>query len=104
MLVYLLEVDSAQASEIVAELNISKQHVSRILKEFINVGYVEVVNNPNDKRANYVSISEKGKKYLEKHIEISNKVFEDIISLMDEKDKKEFLDALNTIYTLLNEV
>lgn len=35
VLVFLSEVESAQASEIVKELNISKQHVSLILKEFI---------------------------------------------------------------------
>lgn len=103
VLVYLLEVDSAQASEIVSELNISKQHVSRILKEFISVGYVDTVNNPNDKRANYVSISKKGRKYLEEHIKISDKVFEDILLRMNENDKKEFLEALNTVYMLLND-
>ncbi|MBO6111087.1 MAG: MarR family transcriptional regulator [Methanobrevibacter sp.] len=34
VLVYLLEVDSAQVSEIASQLNISKQHVSLIIKEF----------------------------------------------------------------------
>lgn len=104
VLVFLSEVDSAQASEIASELNISKQHVSLILKEFISDKYVDVIANPNDKRANLVSISKTGQEFLNEHIEISNEAFRNIVSKMDDKEKKEFLDAMNTIYTILNKI
>ena len=104
VLVFLSEVESAQASEIVKELNISKQHVSRILKEFISDGYENVISNPKDKRANLISISERGQKFLDEHIEISNGVFEDILSKMDKEEKKLFLDSMDTIYTLLSKI
>lgn len=104
VLVFLSEVESAQASEIAKELNISKQHVSLILKEFISDGYVETVSNPKDKRANLVSISQLGQEFLNEHIEISNQVFNDIVSKMNEDEKRKFLDAMDTIYTILNNV
>lgn len=102
VLVYLSEVSCIQPSEIVNDLNISKQHVSRIIKEFISDGYVASKPNPEDKRANLVYITESGKEYLKKHIEISNNVFDDILSKMNEKDQKEFLEAMEIIYTLLD--
>lgn len=102
VLVYLQEVDSAQASEIASQLNISKQHVSLIIKEFLSVNYVDVFSNPNDKRANLISITDLGKSYLQKHVELSNRVFDDLISKMSNDEKKEFINALNTIYETLN--
>lgn len=104
VLVFLSEVESAQASEIVKELNISKQHVSLILKEFISDGYVKTASNPNDKRANLVSITPLGQEFLNEHIKISNRVFNDIISKMNKEEKKEFLDAMETIYVLLKKI
>lgn len=102
VLVYLQEVDSAQASEIASQLNISKQHVSLIIKEFLSVNYVDVFSNPNDKRANLISITDLGKSYLQKHVEVSNRVFDDLISKMSNDEKKEFIIALDTIYETLN--
>ena len=104
VLVFLSDVESAQASEIVKELNISKQHVSLILKEFISDGYVNVVTNHKDKRANLISISERGQKFLNEHIEISNQVFDNLLSEMDKEERKLFLDSMNIIYALLSKV
>lgn len=104
VLVFLSEVESAQASEIVKELHISKQHVSLILKEFISDGYVNITSNPRDKRVNLISISEQGQKFLNEHIQISNHVFDDILSKMDGEEKRLFLDSMDAIYTLLSKV
>lgn len=101
VLVFLSEVKCVQPSEISASLNISKQHVSKILKEFISEGYVDVYPNPEDKRANLVSISELGQNFLDKHIEISNQVFDGIVSKMEDDEKEKFIDALETVYTML---
>lgn len=65
---------------------------------------METVSNPNDKRANLVSISKLGQEFLNEHVEISNQVFNDIISKLNEEDKKKFLDAMDTIFTILNNV
>lgn len=63
---------------------------------------METVSNPNDKRANLVSISKLGQEFLNEHVEISNQVFNDIVSKLNEEDKKKFLDAMDTIFTILN--
>ncbi len=65
---------------------------------------METVSNPNDKRANLVSISKLGQEFLNEHVEISNQVFNDIVSKLNEEDKKKFLDAMDTIFTILNNV
>lgn len=102
VLVYLQEVDSAQASEIASELNISKQHVSLIIKEFLKERYVETFANPNDKRANLISITELGRSYIQKHVEVSNHAFDEIVSRMSDAEKEEFINAMDTIYETLN--
>lgn len=65
---------------------------------------METVSNPNDKRANLVSISKLGQEFLNEHVEISNQVFNDIVSKLNEEYKKKFLDAMDTIFTILNNV
>ena len=104
VLVFLSEVESAQPSEIVKKLNISKQHVSLILKEFIKEEYVKVKTNPDDKRSNLVSITKSGQEYIAKHIQISNDAFDKILSKMTKEEKEEFLDAMKTVYTLLSKI
>lgn len=101
VLVLLSEVKCVQSSEIVSSLNISKQHVSKIIKEFVSDRYVEVIPNPEDKRSNLISITETGQKLLDEHIEISNKAFNEMISKMNENERKQFIDALKTIYSIL---
>ena len=101
VLVLLSEVKCVQSSEIVSSLNISKQHVSKIIKEFVSDGYVEVIPNPEDKRSNLISITETGQKLLDEHIEISNKAFNEMVSEMNENERKQFIDALKTIYSIL---
>lgn len=65
---------------------------------------MKTASNPNDKRANLVSITPLGQEFLNEHIKISNRVFNDIISKMNKEEKKEFLDAMETIYVLLNKI
>lgn len=102
VLVYLMEVDSAQASEIASQMNISKQHVSLIIKEFLGVKYVDVFANPNDRRANLISITELGRSYIEKHVEVSNRAFDEIVSKMSDDEKRDFINAMGTIYETLD--
>ena len=104
VLVFLSEVESARASEIVKELNISKQHVSLIIKEFTSEGYVKIITNPKDKRSNLISITQEGQDFLNEHIKISNNVFNNIISTLNKKEKKKFLDSMETIYTILSNI
>lgn len=101
VLVLLSEVKCVQSSKIVTELNISKQHVSKIIKEFVSEGYVEVFPNPEDKRSNLISITESGQKLLNEHIKISNQSFNEIVSKMNDAEKKQFIDALETVYSIL---
>ena len=101
VLVYLFDNGKAQASEIAEELNISKQHVSKIVAGFIRLGYIDEVPNETDKRASVLSLTDRGREYLAEHFEASNRSFEALVALMSESERKRFAQAMKDISSLI---
>ena len=101
ILVYLSGHGQAQASEIAEALNISKQHVSKNVAKFINDGSLEYSRSSADKRSNILSLSEKGKAYLESHISVSDEAFEQLTGKMEPDELADFREAMETIVSLL---
>ena len=101
MLVYLYDHEQAQASEIAEALNISKQHVSTNISKFINCGYVKCSQNMSDNRSRILSLSDDGKEYMKKHIEISNNVFIQLLKEMNSEEKADFRNSMKMISALL---
>lgn len=102
VLVYLFDNGKAQASEIAEELNISKQHVSKIVAGFIRLGYINEAPNEADKRASVLSLTEKGRGYLSDHFEVSNRSFETFVCLMSDSERTRFAQAMKDISNLIS--
>lgn len=102
VLVYLHDHEPAQASDIGDALNISKQHVSKIISGFIGSGYVDHQTNEADKRSVSLALTEKGREYLARHFAISGCSFECLLQKMNDAEKKQFRDAMDVISDLLS--
>ena len=101
VLVYLYDHRRAKASDIATELNVPKQHVSKIINDFKEEGMVVEEKDVQDKRSRILSLTEKGLNYIRQHLEMSNLSFYSLLESMDEKDQKDFLNALETIVRVL---
>ena len=101
MLVYLYDHEQAQASEIAEGLNISKQHVSKNIAKFIDLGFVKNSQNRSDRRSQILSLSDDGKEYMKKHIEVSNNVYIQLLGEMSSEEKADFRNSMEMISDLL---
>lgn len=101
VLVYLYDHRRAKASDIAIELNVPKQHISKIINDFKEEGMVIEEKDVQDKRSHILSLTEKGLNYIRQHLEMSNLSFYSLLESMDEKDQKDFLNALETIVRVL---
>ncbi len=97
VLVYLYDHKQAKAADIAQELNVPKQHVSKIITEFKDSGMIAETADVKDRRSRILSLSDKGLDYLNRHLETSSKSFYELLESMEEKDKTDFLNALETI-------
>ena len=102
VLVYLFDNGPVQASEIAEGLNISKQHVSKIIALFIKAGYVNDSPDETDKRANILSLTEQGRLYLADHFEASDRSFKSLIEEFSETEKTRFVQAMKDISDLIS--
>lgn len=101
VLVYLYDHRRAKASDIAIELNVPKQHVSKIINDFNDEGMVIEKKDVQDKRSRILSLSEEGLNYIREHLEISNQSFNSLLKSMNEEDREDFLNALETIVRVL---
>ncbi len=101
VLVYLYDHRRAKASDIAIELNVPKQHISKIINDFKEEGMVVEEKDVQDKRSRILSLSDKGLNYINDHLAISDQSFYSLLESMDEKDQKDFLNALETIVRVL---
>ena len=102
VLVYLYDNGEGQASEIADALNIPKQHASKIVKEFVLDGMVEVHQSAKDRRANSLSLTEKGKACVESHVQESDAAFEQLMGKLTQDQKGQFRLAMESLHKLLS--
>ena len=83
------------------ELNVPKQHISKIVIGFIRDGLAESGKDETDKRAAVVALTEKGNSLIKEHYEKSSDHFQSLLAGMKPEDRKQFIKALETIERLL---
>lgn len=84
--------------EISNKINRKKNTVTVLVEKLINLGYVEKRICPNDKRACFVSLTEKGIQLENIFFEISDELLKKTYSGLSIKDKENGLKFLNKIY------
>lgn len=102
VLVYLFDHGKVLSSDIVNDMNITKQHVSKIIKNYIENGYVKMEINEKDRRSSRILLTEKGTSYIKSHIDISNHSFDSLLLQMEEDERQNMMGAMKTISDLLS--
>ena len=94
----------ATAKEISCDLNITKQHISKILIKFEEDNLVECKINDEDKRAKIYSLTNEGLKLMKLHINESNAYFDELINKLSPEEQEEFINSMKSmlkIYSII---
>lgn len=91
-------------SKLASKARVSKQQMCKIIDKLNDFGFVERSTDENDRRIVMISITEKGKDYIENHNQKEIQYYDEVLSLMSEKDKEIFLSSLENVHRILNEL
>jgi DNA-binding MarR family transcriptional regulator len=95
---------NATAKEISTDLNIPKQHTSKILIKFEDDKLVKCEENESDKRSKRYSLTDDGFKLMQLHIMESNNHFDEIIAKLSIEEQEEFTDAMVILLNILKKL
>lgn len=88
-------------SDIAKNLHMDKSYLSRIMKRFYRNGLIEKDKSDEDKRATYITLTEKGILETERLINVTDNLIRTKISGLSSDECKELCNALNTIILIL---
>ena len=86
------------------QLNISKQQMTNVIEKLLTAGYVSKNPDPKDRRRLVVTISEKGEKLLEEHMEQFRQRFESHAQNLTRDERQELATILRRYYELINKM
>ena len=86
------------------QLNISKQQMTNIIDKLVSAGYVSKEPDPVDRRRLVITISRKGKKLLEEHMEQFRQRFESHAQNLTRDERQELATILRRYYELINKM
>lgn len=88
-------------SELVKILHIDKSYLNRIIKRFDKNGLLEKNKSHDDKRATYISLTEKGRRESEKLMSLTDCQIEHKINMLSMAECNKLSKAMNTIIAIL---
>lgn len=88
-------------SDIVKTLHIDKSYLSRLIKSLYKNGLIDKDKSDKDKRATYISLTEKGSAETERLIELTNHQIKAKISKLNVDECNELCNAMNVIISIL---
>jgi len=86
------------------QLNISKQQMTNVIEKLLTAGYVSKNPDPKDRRRFVVTISDKGEKLLEEHMEQFRQRFEIHARNLTINERQELASILRRYYELINKM
>lgn len=93
--------DKCIQSELAKVLHIDKSYLSRIVKRFYKDGMIEKDKSDEDKRAIYISLTEKGCMETERLIKLTNIQIEAKINKLSFDECNKLCGAMDTIISIL---
>lgn len=85
------------AKDLCMQLQLDKSYMSRIVRNFEKKDIIYRKVSEEDKRANHIYLTEKGRSEVKKLIATTNTEIEKLIEKLDEKDCEEICDAMSLI-------
>ena len=90
--------DSISMTELAKKVNRDKSTVTVLIRKLENYGFVERVSDQKDNRIVFISLSEKGKAYTQKMLEISKDLLSTCYNGFSDEEKEATLELLKRIY------
>mgnify|MGYP003429982624 FL=1 len=85
-------------TELAKKVNRDKSTVTVLIRKLENYGFVERVSDQKDNRIVFISLSEKGKAYTQKMLEISKDLLSTCYNGFSDEEKEATLELLKRIY------
>ena len=104
VLCVLMDTQGMTITDISRQLNISKQQMTNIIDKLVSAGYVSKEPDPVDRRRLVITISRKGKKLLEDHMEQFRQRFESHAQNLTRDERQELATILRRYYELINKM
>ena len=101
---YLYNNRIARVYEIAENLNIPKQHASKILSQFEQMGFVNKKPDAEDKRGALFSLTESGIIFIQDHISYSDGKFLNLMEQLECQERENFADAMRIMVTILEKL
>ena len=101
---YLYENHEGRTQEIADALLIPKQHASKIILRFVELGLVDSKPDSLDKRATIFYLTSKGLQLIEEHIKNSDEHFDSLICNLSEQDEKDLIASMEKIVNILEKL
>ena len=104
VLCVLMDTQGLTITDISRQLNISKQQMTNIIDKLVSAGYVSKEPDPVDRRRLVITISRKGRKLLEEHMEQFRQRFESHAQNLTRDERQELATILRRYYELINKM
>lgn len=88
-------------SEFAEFTKMQKQQVTKTINKLEEVGLVERVSDPNNKRTTLIHLTENAYKYIEEFSKENTECFDDLFNNFSDNDKERFYDALSKLIEIL---
>ncbi|MBQ1808299.1 MAG: MarR family transcriptional regulator [Selenomonas sp.] len=100
----LMDTTGLGITDISRQLNISKQQMTNIIEKLVSAGYVSKEPDRHDRRRLVITITTKGKKLLDKHLEQFRFQFESHAQNLTNNERTELATILQRYYELINKM
>lgn len=104
VLIYLYDNVRVRVQDLAEELNIPKQHASKIITRLEELGYVAGSMCEGDKRAKLYFLTELGMELMNQHIEASNCNFEKLLEGLTLGEKTQFVVSMENMIRILEKM
>ncbi|MBO6202160.1 MAG: MarR family transcriptional regulator [Selenomonas sp.] len=100
----LSDTEGMTITDISRQLNISKQQMTNIIEKLVNCCYIDKAADPHDRRRSVITLSQKGKKILEDHVELFRQRFDSHARNLTDNERQELATILRRYYELINKM
>ena len=84
-------------SEIGERFDISAAAASQLVEKLVHAGYLERAEDPSDRRAKLLTLSEKGKELINQGTEERHRWMDDLTSKLSTEEQAKVVEALNIL-------
>ncbi|WP_029850039.1 MarR family winged helix-turn-helix transcriptional regulator, partial [Vibrio parahaemolyticus] len=91
-------------NQLAQQLNVDKSNASRTVTALIKQSLVESIENPKDKRSQFIALTEQGQNALSQLDQQQNTFFESLLSHLDENEQQQLKQGLEVYLKGLTKV